>query len=67
MYKKDGSLLWVNNYAAISKNGGTCGKGVCIDDKGNIYHTGNTRGNLFKSIDKSEDHEVFLLKLNLSK
>ena len=67
MYKKDGSLLWVNNYAAISKNGGTCGKGVCIDDKGNIYHTGNTRGNLFKSIDKPEGHDLFLLKLNLSK
>jgi len=67
MYKKDGSLLWVNNYAASGKNGGTCGKGVCIDNKGNIYHSGNTGGNLFKSIDKSEGHDIFLIKLSLDK
>ncbi len=67
MYTKDGSLLWVNNYTAIGKNGGTCGKGVYMDNNGNIYHTGNTGGNLFKSIDKPEEHEVFLIKLNICK
>lgn len=67
MYNKDGSLLWVNNYTASGKNGGTCGKGVCIDNKGNIYHSGNTGGNLFKSIDKPEGHDIFLMKLNLDK
>ncbi|MFH0761248.1 MAG: SBBP repeat-containing protein [Bacteroidota bacterium] len=63
MYNKDGSLLWMNNFAAIGKNGGTCGKGVCVDNKGNIYHTGMTGGNLFKSIDKPEGHDIFLIKL----
>lgn len=66
MYSNDGSLLWVNNYTAIGKNGGTCGKGVCIDYRGNIYHSGNTGGNLFKSIDKPEGHDVILLKLSMS-
>jgi hypothetical protein len=65
MYKSDGSLLWMNNYIANGKNGGTCGKGVCIDNKGNIYHTGGTGGSLFKSIDKPEGDDVFLIKLCL--
>lgn len=67
MYTKDGSLVWVNNYVAGGKNGGTCGKGACIDNKGNIYHSGNTGGNLFKSIDKPEGHDVFLIKLSMDK
>jgi hypothetical protein len=67
MYTKDGKLLWVNNYAAGSKNGGTCGKGLCMDFKGNIYHTGNTGGSLFKTIEKPEGHDLFLIKLSLYK
>ncbi|MFA5849509.1 MAG: SBBP repeat-containing protein [Bacteroidales bacterium] len=67
MYKKDGSLVWVNNFTASGKNGGTCGKGLCVDNNGNVYHTGNTGGNLFKSIDKPEGHDVFLIKLSLDK
>jgi len=67
MYSKDGNLVWANNYIASTKNGGTCGKGVCIDNKGNIYHSGNTGGNLFKSIDKAEGHDIFLIKLNMDK
>jgi hypothetical protein len=65
MYSKEGNLQWVNNYTAGGKNGGTCGKGICIDSKGNIYHSGNTGGNLFKSIDKAEGHDIFLMKLTL--
>ena len=65
IYKTDGNLISVNNYTASTKNGGTCGKGVCIDNKGNIYHTGGTGGNLFKSIDKPEGHDIFLIKLAL--
>jgi hypothetical protein len=67
MYSKSGNLLWVNNYTAGGKNGGTCGKGVCIDDKGNIYHSGNTGGNLFKSIEKPEGHDIFLIKVSVCK
>ena len=66
MYSNDGRLLWVNNYTAGGKNGGTCGKGVCIDNRGNIYHSGNTGGSLFKGIDKPEGHDVILLKLSMS-
>ena len=65
MYSNDGVLLWVNNYTANGKNGGTCGKGVCIDHNGNIYHSGNTGGNLFKTIEKPEGHDIFLIKLNM--
>lgn len=67
IYKKDGTLVSVNNFVAGGKNGGTCGKGLCIDNKGNIYHTGNTGGNLFKSIDKAEGHDLFLIKLEVDK
>lgn len=67
MYTKNGNLLWVNNYTATAKNGGTCGKGVCIDNKGNIYHSGMTGGNLFKSIIKPEGHDIFLIKLCMDK
>jgi hypothetical protein len=65
MYSNDGRLLWVNNYTAGGKNGGTCGKGVCIDNRGNIYHSGNTGGNLFKEIDKPEGHDAILIKLSM--
>ncbi|RPH31692.1 MAG: hypothetical protein EHM93_12510 [Bacteroidales bacterium] len=67
IFTKDGGLVWANNYIASSKNGGTCGKGICIDNKGNIYHSGNTGGNLFKSIDKPEGHDIFLIKLSMDK
>jgi len=67
MYTKDGSLVRVNNFVAGGKNGGTCGKGVCIDSKGNIYHSGNTGGNLFKNIEKPEGHDIFLIKLSMDK
>jgi hypothetical protein len=63
IYKKDGSLVSANNYIAGGKNGGTCGQGVCIDNNGNIYQTGLTGGNLFKSINKPEGHDIFLIKL----
>jgi hypothetical protein len=60
MYKKDGTLLWVKQFVASGINGGTCGVGVCIDDKGNIYHTGNTGANLFNS--NQGDHDIFIIK-----
>jgi len=65
MYGKDGELIWVNNFTAIGKNGGTCGKGISVDNNLNIYHTGNTGGNLFKAIDKPEGHDLFLIKLKM--
>jgi len=65
MYSKDGALIWINNYTASGKNGGTCGKGIFVDNNLNIYHTGNTGGNLFKAIDKPEGHDLFLVKLKM--
>ena len=65
MYKKDGTLLCVNNFVASGKKGGTCGKGVCFDNKGNIYHTGNTGGNLFNS--NHGEHDIFVIKQELDK
>ena len=65
MFKKDGSVISVNNYIAGGKNGGTCGQGVCIDDNGNIYQTGHTGGNLFKNINKEKGSDIFLIKLSM--
>jgi hypothetical protein len=60
MYKKDGTLVWVKQFVASAKNGGTCGKGVWLDNKGNIYHTGTTGANLFGT--NQGDHDVFVVK-----
>jgi hypothetical protein len=65
MYKKDGTLVWVKQFVANGKNGGTCGKGVCIDYKGNLYHTGTTGANLFGT--NQGDHDVFVIKQELDK
>jgi hypothetical protein len=32
---------------------------VCIDNQGNIYHTGTTRANLFNS--NQGDHDIFVV------
>ncbi len=63
MYSKEGSLLSTNNFVANGKVGGTCGQAVNIDNKGNIYHTGGTSGSLFRSFDKGEGHDIFIIKL----
>jgi hypothetical protein len=60
MYKNDGTLLWTRNSVAAGKFGGTCGKGVCFDWKGNVYHTGMTGGNLFNSV--LGEHDIFIVK-----
>jgi hypothetical protein len=60
MFTKDGDLLWTRNSSASGKSGGTCGKGVCFDRKGNVYHTGLTGGNLFNSI--MGQHDIFVVK-----
>lgn len=65
MYKKDGTLLWVKNFIASGKKGGTCGKGVCMDNKGNIYHAGTTGGNLFNT--NQGEHDIFLIKQEFDK
>jgi hypothetical protein len=65
MYKDDGSLLWEKNFAAKSKNGGTSGKDVTIDNNGNIYHLGLTGSNLFGSL--IGGHDYYLLKISLDK
>jgi hypothetical protein len=65
MYKKDGTLLWVKNFVASGKNGGTCGKGVWLDNQGYIYHTGTTGANLFGT--NQGDHDIFVIKQALDK
>jgi hypothetical protein len=60
MFTKDGDLLWTRNSVASGKFGGTCGKGVCFDHKGNVYHTGLTGGNLFNTV--LGEHDIFVIK-----
>ena len=66
MYSKKGSLLSTNNFTANGKKGGTCGQAVNLDNKGNIYHTGGTSASLFKSFDKEEGHDIFIIKLKIN-
>ena len=60
LYNEDGSLLWNRNFIAEGGRG-TCGKGICADQKGYIYHTGYTGANLFSEL--RGGHDVFLIKL----
>ena len=60
MYDEDGSLLWSRNFIAQGGRG-TCGKGVCANRGGYIYHTGYTGANLFSEL--KGIHDVFLIKL----
>lgn len=65
MFDQDGNQLWVRNSTATGKAGGTCGKGVCITDKGFVVHTGLTGANQFGS--NAGEHDVFLYLLELDK
>lgn len=60
MYNEEGSLLWTRNI--IGQGGrGTCGKGICVNRQGYIYHTGYTGANLFSEL--RGGHDVFLIRL----
>ena len=65
MYQKDGSLLWEEDIEAKGINDGTSGKDVQIDNQGNIYHLGLTKGNLYGS--HKGEGDVYLVKLGLDK
>jgi hypothetical protein len=66
MYNNNGDLLWVRNFTATGKRGGsTCGKGVCTDEKGYIYHVGMTGANLFNTA--QGEHDIYILKLEIDK
>jgi hypothetical protein len=60
MYNEDGSLLWNRNIIAQGGRG-TCGKGVCVNQQGQIYHASYTGANLFSEL--RGGHDVFLVKL----
>jgi hypothetical protein len=60
MYSGDGSLLWSRSYIAQGGRG-TCGKGVCVNKQGHIFHTGYTGANLFAEL--KGVHDVFLIML----
>jgi hypothetical protein len=62
MYNENGSLLWSRRFIAQGGRG-TCGKGVCVNRQGYIYHAGYTGANLFSEL--SGMHDVFLIKLKL--
>ena len=63
MYDADGNLLWSGNQIVQGVGGGTCGKGICIDDKGNIYHAGYTGANMFSEL--KGEHDIFVIKFKL--
>ena len=61
MYNEGGSLLWQRNIVAQGTGGGSCGKDVCINRQGYIYHAGYTGANLFS--DLRGEHDLYLIKL----
>jgi hypothetical protein len=60
MYDEDGLLLWSRNIIAQGGRG-TCGKGVCVNQQGEVYHAGYTGANLFSEL--RGGHDAFLIKL----
>ena len=63
MYDKDGNLIWNTNNVIQGEGGGTCGKTICVDSKGNIYHTGYTGANMFSEL--QGEHDAFVVKFKL--
>ena len=61
MYDEQGSLLWNRNMIGQGKGGGSCGKDLCVDRKGTIYHAGYTGSNLFSEL--KGEHDLFIVKL----
>lgn len=61
MYDEQGNLLWNRNIVAQGKGGGSCGKDVCVNQPGYIYHAGYTGANLFSEL--KGEHDLFLIKL----
>ncbi len=59
MYDENGTLLWNCNRIAQGKGGGSCGKDICVDNQGVIYHAGYTGANLFS--DLKGEHDLFLV------
>ena len=61
MYDEQGILLWNRNMIGQGKGGGSCGKDICVDRQGYIYHAGYTGANLFSEL--KGEHDLFLVKL----
>lgn len=63
VYDKDGTLLLNKKYTVQGEYGGTCGKGVCLTDRGEVCHAGVIGGELFGT--PQGENDAFLLKLKL--
>ncbi len=63
MYDEQGTLIWKKNIIGQGKGGGSCGKDICVDRQGYIYHAGYTGANLFS--DLKGEHDLFLIKLKM--
>ena len=61
MYDEQGTLLWDRNMIGQGNGGGSCGKDLCVDRKGYIYHAGYTGASLFSEL--KGEHDLFLVKL----
>lgn len=58
MVDEYGNVLWERKIIAQGKGGGSCGKVICIDRNGYIYHAGYTGANLFSFL--KGEHDLFL-------
>ena len=63
IYDSSGNLLWGKTHVLQGAGGGTCGKGICIDSKGYIFHTGYTGANMFSGL--KGEHDIFVVKFKL--
>lgn len=65
LYKKDGTMLWEKFFEVPGRTGGTSGKDVNFDSKGNFTHLGLTGFDLFGPT--IGGHDVFIVKMSLPK
>lgn len=63
MYDEKGDILWNRNIVIQGTGGGCCGKDVCVNPQGYIYHAGYTGANLFSNL--RGEHDLFLVKFKM--
>ena len=65
VYSKDGDMLWERIFEAQGFTGGTSGKDIHLDKKGNITHLGLTKIPLFSPVIGGND--VYVVKMDAKK
>lgn len=63
IYSKDGRMISEKTFEAPGFKGGTSGKDIHIDNKGNLTHTGLTGTPLFGPV--TGEHDIYVVKMSI--